>query len=151
MSPEELMRQALALAQEARDAGEIPVGCLITDGEGSVIAVGRNRREERRDATAHAEVEAIRAACEQRGDWHLDDCTLYVTLEPCPMCAGACMNARIRRVFFGAADPKAGAYGSVFDLNAFPLNHHPAVEGGVLGEECAALLRDFFADLRTKK
>ncbi len=148
MSPEELMRQALALAQEARDAGEIPVGCLITDGEGSVIAVGRNRREERRDATAHAEVEAIRAACEQRGDWHLDDCTLYVTLEPCPMCAGAILNARMKTVVYGAREPKTGSLGSVIDLYAENYGYHPRVYGGVCREDCAALLRSFFEELR---
>ncbi|MCQ2439246.1 MAG: nucleoside deaminase [Oscillospiraceae bacterium] len=148
MSPEELMRQALAQAQEARDAGEIPVGCLITDGEGSVIAVGRNRREERRDATAHAEVEAIRAACEQRGDWHLDDCTLYVTLEPCPMCAGAILNARMKTVVYGAREPKTGSLGSVIDLYAENYGYHPRVYGGVCREDCAALLRSFFEALR---
>lgn len=148
MSPEELMRQALALAQEARDAGEIPVGCLITDGEGSVISVGRNRREERRDATAHAEVEAIRAACEQRGDWHLDDCTLYVTLEPCPMCAGAILNARMKTVVYGAREPKTGSLGSVIDLYAENYGYHPRVYGGVCREDCAALLRSFFEELR---
>lgn len=148
MSPEELMRQALALAQEARDAGEIPVGCLITDGKGSVIAVGRNRREERRDATAHAEVEAIRAACEQRGGWHLDDCTLYVTLEPCPMCAGAIINARIGEVRYGAREEKSGCCGSVLNLFEERFNHRPRIYGGLLAEECQAVLMEFFEKLR---
>ena len=110
------MAAALALAREAAAAGEIPVGCVITDGAGSVIGRGRNRREEGADATAHAEIEAIREACRARGTWRLDGCTLYVTLEPCPMCAGAILNARIPTVVYGAREAKSGSCGSVIDL-----------------------------------
>lgn len=142
------MREALALAREAAEAGEVPVGCVVFDEAGEIIGRGRNRREEARDACAHAEVEAIRAACAARGSWNLSGCGLAVTLEPCPMCAGAIINARIPRVVFGAPDPKAGSCGSVTDLFALPYNHRPACEGGVLEEECAQLLRDFFRALR---
>ena len=145
------MAAALALARAAAAAGEIPVGCVITDGAGNVIGRGRNRREEGADATAHAEIEAIREACRALGTWRLDGCTLYVTLEPCPMCAGAIINSRISRVVFGAYDSKAGAFGSVMDMNSFALNHKCEVEGGVLESDCAALLSGFFSDLRKKK
>ena len=144
---EEYMRQALALAQEAAAHGEVPVGCVIVR-EGRIVGRGRNRREEKQHTSSHAEMEAIRQANEALGTWRLDDCTLYVTLEPCPMCAGAIINARIPRVVFGAPDPKAGSCGSVTDLFALPYNHRPACEGGVLEEECAQLLRDFFRALR---
>ncbi len=142
------MQQALTLSREAAAEGEIPVGCVIVDAEGKAIGLGRNRREERHDATAHAEVEAIRMACESRGDWHLDDCTLYVTLEPCPMCAGAILNARMKTVVYGAREPKTGSLGSVIDLYAEPYGYHPKVYGGICRDECAKLLRDFFEDLR---
>ena len=147
MEREEYMRQALALAEEAAGHGDVPVGCVVVK-DGAVIGRGCNRREERGDAVAHAEVEAIRQACRAVGGWNLHDCALYVTLEPCPMCAGAIINARIPRVVFGAPDPKAGSCGSVTDLFALPYNHRPACEGGVLEEECAQLLRDFFRALR---
>ena len=147
MDHEKYMRMALELAAQAEGDGDVPVGCVIVK-DGQVIGRGRNRREERGDATAHAEVEAIRDACAHTGSWRLTDCTLYVTLEPCPMCAGAIINARIPRVVFGAPDPKAGSCGSVTDLFALPYNHRPACEGGVLEEECAQLLRDFFRALR---
>ena len=142
------MSAALALAREAAEAGEIPVGCVITDAAGRIIGRGRNRREARHDATAHAEVEAIRMACEARGDWHLDDCTLFVTLEPCPMCAGAILNARLKTVVYGAREPKSGSLGSVIDLYCEPYGYHPRVYGGVCKEECAALMRTFFEGLR---
>lgn len=144
---EEYMRQALALAQEAAAHGEVPVGCVIVR-EGRIVGRSRNRREEKQHTSSHAEMEAIRQANEVLGTWRLDNCTLYVTLEPCPMCAGAIINARIPRVVFGAPDPKAGSCGSVTDLFALPYNHRPACEGGVLEEECAQLLRDFFRALR---
>lgn len=137
------MRAALALAREAGEAGDVPVGCVIIK-DGKILASGRNRREARRDATAHAEVEAIRAACEALGSWHLDGCTLYVTLEPCPMCAGAVINARLSAVVYGAESPKSGCCGSVLSLFQERFNHHPAVYGGVLAEESAALLGEFF-------
>lgn len=147
---EGFMDAALALAAEAADADEVPVGCVIVRG-GEIIAVGRNRREGDRHALAHAEIEAIDKACRALHGWRLIGCTLYVTLEPCPMCAGAIVNARIPRVVFGARDPKAGAMGSVFDVNAFPLNHKPEIVGGVRGAESAAMLTDFFRRKRTNK
>jgi tRNA(adenine34) deaminase len=141
----EAMHAALAEAALARGAGDVPVGAVLLDAEGAVLATGRNRREEDRDPTAHAEVVAIRRGAEVRGDWHLDDCTLVVTLEPCAMCAGAIYWAGIGRLVYGAADPKAGACGSVLDLSADArLNHRFAVEGGVRGGACGALLTEFF-------
>ena len=148
MNADVYMLQALALAREAAAAGEVPVGCVICDAAGKVIGRGRNRREESGDATAHAEVEAIRAACAALGDWRLEDCTLYVTLEPCPMCAGAILNARVPRVVFGARDPALGCCGSVIDLFYEKLGHRPAVTPDVRADESAALLRDFFKGKR---
>ena len=148
MEREEYMALALALAREAADAGEVPVGCVIADSEGRVIGRGRNRREERSDATAHAEVEAIRQACAAVGSWRLEGCALYVTLEPCPMCTGAIINARIPIVVFGAREALTGSCGSVIDLFSENYGHRPAVYGGVLAEDCAALLRDFFRGKR---
>ena len=148
MEREEYMAQALALAREAAEAGEVPVGCVITDSEGRVIGRGRNRREESGDATAHAELEAIRQACAALGNWRLENCALYVTLEPCPMCTGAIINSRIPRVVFGAREALSGSCGSVIDLFSENYGHHRAVFGGVLAEECAALLRDFFRGKR---
>ncbi len=142
------MRRALRLAEEAAAAGEIPVGCVVTDAEGAVLAEGRNRREERGDATAHAEVEAIRAACARRGTWHLEDCVLYVTLEPCPMCAGAILSARIGTVVYGAREEKTGSLGSVVDLFSENYGFRPRVYGGVMAADCAALLTAFFRDKR---
>ena len=143
---ERYMARALALAKEAGEQGDIPVGCVVVQ-DGTVIGTGRNCREARGDATAHAEVEAIRAACAALGSWRLEGCDLYVTLEPCPMCAGAMVNARIRRVWYGAQNPKAGCCGSVLALFQERFNHRPQVYGGVLEAECAALLRRFFAAL----
>jgi len=141
------MGMALELAREAAAAGEVPVGCVIVR-NGCVVGQGRNRREEGKSALAHAEVEAIADACRNLGGWRLWDCTMYVTLEPCPMCAGAVVNARIPRVVFGASDKKCGACGSVCDLFSMEFNHRPQVEKGILEEECAALLTDFFQNLR---
>ena len=148
MKHDEPMREALALAREAAGAGEVPVGCVIVDAAGNIVGRGRNRREEAGDATAHAEVEAIREACAALGDWRLEGCTLYVTLEPCPMCAGAILNARVPRVVFGARDPSVGCCGSVIDLFYEKLGHRPAVTPDVLGEESAALLQSFFKEKR---
>ena len=148
MEREEYMALALALAKEAADAGEVPVGCVIADGEGRVIGRGRNRREESGDATAHAELEAIRQACAALGNWRLEKCSIYVTLEPCPMCTGAIINSRIPRVVFGAREALSGSCGSVIDLFSENYGHRPAVFGGVLAEDCAALLRDFFRGKR---
>ena len=148
MDHEAYMRMALELAREAAAAGEVPVGCVITDGNGNVIGRGRNRREERKDASAHAEIEAIREAGEALGSWRLDGCTLYVTLEPCPMCAGAIINARVPVLVYGAADAVSGSCGSVIDLFFERYGHHPTVYAGVLAEEAAELLRSFFSALR---
>lgn len=148
MEREEYMSLALALAKEAAQAGEVPVGCVIADGEGRVIGRGRNRREESGDATAHAEVEAIRQACAALGNWRLEKCSIYVTLEPCPMCTGAIINSRIPTVVFGAREALSGSCGSVIDLFSENYGHKPAVFGGVLAEDCAALLRDFFRGKR---
>ena len=143
------MDEALALAREAAAEGEVPVGCVIVCKD-RIVGRGRNRREQGRSALAHAEVEAIRQACETLGGWRLWECTLYVTLEPCPMCAGAIVNARIPRVVYGGKDIRFGAMGSLFDLNALPLNHHAEVESGILAEECVGALKEFFAKKREK-
>lgn len=145
---EKYMSEALKLAREAAAAGEIPVGCVIVNADGEIIGRGRNRREENADATAHAETEAIREACRAMGNWRLDGCTLYVTLEPCPMCAGAILNARIPTVVFGAREEKTGSCGSVIDLFSENYGFRPKVYAGVLREECAAVLREFFGKLR---
>ena len=141
------MDAALALAREAAAEGEVPVGCVIVR-KGEIVGKGRNRREKDKSALAHAEIEAIRQACENLGGWRLWECTLYVTLEPCPMCAGAIINARIPRVVYGAGDSKGGACGSVCDLFSMEFNHHPEVEAGLMEEECMALLTEFFQKLR---
>lgn len=150
MTDTEAMHEALALAREAADEGEVPVGCIVTDGE-RIVGRGRNRRETGKSALAHAELEAIAEACRTLGGWRLWRCTLYVTLEPCPMCSGAIINARIPRVVFGAPDPKAGSCGSVTDLFALPFNHHPVVERGLRAEEAQALLQAFFLRLREQR
>lgn len=144
------MLRALELAQEAAAAGEVPVGAVVVK-EGRVIGEGRNRREAGKTALAHAELEAIHQACQTLGTWRLTGCDLYVTLEPCPMCAGGILNARIDRVVYGARDSKAGSCGSVTDLFALPYNHKPAAEGGLLEGECGAVLSDFFRGLREKR
>lgn len=141
------MRQALNLAQEAGQEGEIPVGAVIVR-NGEVIAAGRNRREKNKNALCHAEIEAIDAACRALGSWRLSDCDLYVTLEPCPMCAGAIINARIKTVYFGAFDNKAGSFGSAADFNRLPYNHKPEILGGIMELECGKVLSDFFKQLR---
>ena len=139
------MREALALAREAAEAGEVPVGCVVFDEAGEIIGRGRNRREEARDACAHAEVEAIRAACAARGSWNLSGCGLAVTLEPCPMCAGAISQARVHRLIYGAADERYGCAGSVYRIPEDPaFMHFCRCEGGLLAEECAAPIRAFF-------
>ena len=141
------MEEALKLAKEAFDDGEVPVGCVIVRGE-EIVGRGRNRREKDKSALSHAEVEAIADACRNLGGWRLWECTLYVTLEPCPMCAGAILNARIPRVVYGASDDKCGAVRSVCSLFDMKFNHHPKVEYGIREEECAALLTEFFQKLR---
>lgn len=147
MDHEAYMRQALELARQALAAGEVPVGCVIVR-EGRVVGRGRNRREAERTALGHAELDAIRQACAALGGWRLERCTLYVTLEPCPMCAGAIINARIPVVRYGAKDEKAGCCGSVLNLFEERFNHRPRIYGGLLERECAALLQAFFSRLR---
>lgn len=142
-----LMRLALAEAERAAALGEVPVGAVVAK-DGEVIAAAHNTRETEKNATHHAELLAIDAACRALGGWRLWQCELFVTLEPCPMCAGAIINSRLRRVVYGARDAKAGCCGSVADLFTLPFNHRPIVEGGLLEEECAALLAVFFERLR---
>ena len=143
------MEKALSLAAEAAAEGEVPVGCVIVR-NGEIVAQGRNCRETEKSALGHAEIQAIDAACKALGGWRLWDCTLYVTLEPCCMCAGAIINARIPRVVFGAMDEKYGACGSVCDLFSMNFNHKPQVTAGVMEEESKALMEEFFRDLRVK-
>ena len=147
MEEEKYMDEALLLAQEAAKEGEVPVGCVIVR-DGQIVGRGRNRRETGKTALGHAELEAIEEACRNLGGWRLWDCTLYVTLEPCPMCAGAIVNARIPRVVYGASDAKCGACGSVCDLFSMDFNHHPSVTAGVREAEASALLKTFFQNLR---
>ena len=147
MTDLDFMREALALAKEAAAEGEVPVGCVIVRGD-EIVGRGRNRRETGKTALGHAEIEAISQACANLGGWRLWECTMYVTLEPCPMCAGAIINARIPRVVFGARDTKSGSCGSICDLFSMPYNHHPKVEQGLCEEECIALLQEFFQNLR---
>ena len=144
------MREALRLAQEAADAGEVPVGCVIVQGN-EIVGRGRNRREEKQATASHAEMEAIAEANARLGTWRLEDCELYVTLEPCPMCAGAIINARIPRVWYGARDEAMGACGGVTNLFMENFANRPALVGGVLAEECREILAKFFADLRQGK
>ena len=143
------MDEALVLAAEAAAEGEVPVGCVIVR-NGEIVGRGRNRRERSKTALGHGEIEAIADACKNLGGWRLWDCTLYVTLEPCPMCAGAIINARIPRVVYGASDAKCGAARSVCSLFSMDFNHHPKVEYGILEEDCAGLLTEFFQKLRVE-
>ena len=147
---ERFMEEAILLAKEAAAIGEVPIGCVITK-DGEIVGRGWNRRETGKSALAHAELMAIEEACRNLGGWRLWQCRLYVTLEPCPMCAGAIINARIPVVVYGASDPKAGSVGSVTDLFALPYNHRPQVISGVLQQPCAHLLTDFFRELRAGK
>lgn len=147
MDHEYYMSQALVLAREAAAVGDVPVGCVIVR-DGEIVGRGRNRREERGDATAHAEVEAIRDACARLGSWRLHRCALYVTLEPCPMCAGAIVNARVDEVRYGVRDEKAGCCGSVLNLFEERFNHHPRIYRGPLERECQEVLQKFFSNLR---
>ena len=150
MDHEACMRRALELAKKAAENGDVPVGCVITDREGNLLGEGYNRREADGSAIAHAEVEAITAACKKTGSWRLEGCTLYVTLEPCPMCAGAILNARIAAVRYGAKEPVSGCCGSVLNLFEENFGHKPRIYGGLLEEECAAVLREFFHTMREK-
>lgn len=144
------MRRAIEEAKFAAVEGEVPVGAVIVR-DGEIIASARNNREATGDATGHAELLAIREACRVLGGWHLDSCELYVTLEPCPMCMGAIINSRIKKITFGAKDAKAGACGSVLDMRSYPLNHKPEVKSGMMKDECALVLKDFFEKKRGNK
>ncbi|MBR2335044.1 MAG: tRNA adenosine(34) deaminase TadA [Clostridia bacterium] len=143
----EYMKIAVDEAKKAYDAGEVPVGAIIVK-DGKIISQAHNNREETGDATGHAETLAIRMACDAIGSWRLEDCELYVTLEPCPMCMGAIINSRIKRVVFGAKDAKAGACGSIVNLASYPFNHKPIVDNGVMTDDCAKILSDFFVKKR---
>ncbi len=150
MNDEFFMDQAIELAKEAAKEGEVPVGAVVVI-DGRIVGRGRNRRETDKNALAHAEIEAINEACKTLGGWRLWQCDMYVTLEPCPMCTGAIINSRIKRLVYGASDSKAGSCGSVVNLFSLPYNHKPEVISGLKQEECAALLSDFFKRLRKKK
>lgn len=146
---EKIMKLAFLEADKAEQQGEIPIGAVIVDAEGNLIGRGYNRRELDEDATRHAEIIAIQEACKNLNSWRLIDCSLFVTLEPCPMCAGAIINARLKNVYYGAFDPKAGACGSVVDLFAFTkFNHHPQIFGGLYREQAAQKLKNFFKNIR---
>ncbi len=148
MDMEKYMREALAMAEEAFAAREVPVGCVIVNSAGEIIGRGRNMREEKRSALSHAETEAIAQACAAVGDWRLEGCSLFVTLEPCPMCAGAIINARISTLVYGAREENFGSCASVINLFEERYPHHPAIYSGVLAEESAELLRRFFKEKR---
>lgn len=150
MTDEELMRVALDEARIAAAAGEVPVGAVVAK-DGEIVARAHNLRETGKNAVYHAELLAIDAACRALGGWRLWQCELFVTLEPCPMCSGAIINSRLKRVVYGAADPKAGCCGSLTDLFALPFNHHPVIEHGLLEQDAQALLQDFFVRLRAKR
>lgn len=141
------MYEALNLAHEAYAEGEVPVGAVIVK-DGKIIATGRNMREKKQNALSHAEIEAINNACKELGSWRLDDCEMYVTLEPCPMCTGAIINARIKTLIFGAYDSKAGSIDSVINLCDYPYNHKPEIYGGICEDECLSIIKKFFENLR---
>ena len=143
------MRSALEKAKRCTAEGEVPVGAVIVR-NGEIISYGRNRREKEKNALCHAEIEAIDKACRLLGSWRLSDCDLYVTLEPCPMCAGAIINARIKSVYFGAFDDKAGSFGSAADFNRLSYNHKPEIYAGIMEKECQEMLTEFFKELRIK-
>ncbi len=149
MTHRELMSRAIELARLASQEGEVPVGAVIAK-NGEIVGEGRNRREEYNTALGHAEIEAIHNACKTLSSWRLNGCTMYVTLEPCPMCAGACINARLSKVVYGAFDLKAGSVSSVTDLFNRDYNHRPEVQEGFMENECKALLTEFFASVREK-
>lgn len=144
------MQKALELAKISAAEGEVPVGAIIVKGD-EIVGTGRNRREYDKNALYHAEIEAIDNACKTLGGWRLWECDMYVTLEPCPMCAGAIINSRIKTVYYGASDLKAGSFGSVVDFNSLPYNHKPEIVSGVMQDEARKMLSDFFKGLREKK
>lgn len=144
------MKKALELAKISAAEGEVPVGAIIVKDD-EIVGTGRNRREYGKNALYHAEIEAIDNACKTLGGWRLWECDMYVTLEPCPMCAGAIINSRIKTVYYGASDLKAGSFGSVVDFNSLPYNHKPEIVSGVMQDEARKMLSDFFKELREKK
>lgn len=146
----EFIEEAIKLAKMSEAEGEVPVGAVVVR-NGEIVGRGRNRREYGKNALYHAELEAIDEACKKLKGWRLWQCDLYVTLEPCPMCAGAIINSRIKRVYFGAYDNKAGSFGSVADFNMLPYNHKPEIYGGIMEQECSQLLNDFFKKLRDER
>ncbi len=148
MTHEEYMSMALDLAKDAAEKGDVPVGCVIVSPDGEIIGKGRNRREQNCDATAHAEVEAIREANKKLGTWRLHGCSMYVTLEPCPMCAGAIINSRIAKLFYGSREENSGSCGSVINLFMERYGHSPQIVGGIMDDECKAVLKEFFEKLR---
>ncbi len=150
MTETEIMLRAIELAEKAAELDEVPVGAVVVK-DGEIVGEGFNRRETGKNALAHAELEAINNACRRLGGWRLHQCEIYVTLEPCPMCTGAIINSRIKRVVFGASDYKAGSMGSVINLCDLPYNHKPEIQGGFMQEECSALLTEFFAKLRERR
>jgi tRNA(adenine34) deaminase len=150
MNHKDFMKEALLLAEEAEKEGEVPVGAVVVC-DGKIVGTGRNRRETEKNALCHAEIEAINNACKNLGGWRLFKCDLYVTLEPCPMCAGAIINSRIKNVYFGAGDYKNGACGSVVNLFELDFNHKPNFEKGIMETECSEILTRFFKNLREKK
>lgn len=150
MSDELFMKEALRLAAESAAEGEVPVGAVVVIGD-RIVGKGRNRREKDKNALAHAELEAINEACRTLGGWRLWQCDMYVTLEPCPMCTGAIINSRIKRLVYGASDFKAGSCGSVVNLFDFPYNHKPEIISGFMQKECSEILTDFFRELRKNK
>ena len=150
MTGTEIMLRAIELAQKAAELDEVPVGAVVVK-DGEIVGEGFNRRETGKNALAHAELEAIDSACKRLGGWRLHQCELYVTLEPCPMCTGAIINSRIKKVVFGASDYKAGSVGSVVNLCDLPYNHKPEIQGGFMQEECSSLLTEFFARLRERR
>ena len=150
MDSEYFMKEAISLAKTAASQGEVPVGAVVVK-DNEIVGRGYNKREKDKNALAHAEIEAIHEACRNLGGWRLWQCELYVTLEPCPMCAGAIINSRIKTVYYGAKDTKAGSLGSVINLFDLPYNHKPNIVFGVLEDECAGLLSDFFRELRASK
>lgn len=144
---EKFMKEALKEAQKSANELEVPVGAVIVL-KNEIVSYGRNKRETNKNALSHAETEAIFEACKKLGSWRLLDCTLYVTLEPCPMCAGAIINSRIKRVVYGAKDPKAGSCETIINLFDLPYNHKPELKGGILENECSEILTNFFKNLR---
>lgn len=147
---EGFMIRAIELAKRSALEGEVPVGAVVVK-DGEIVGEGKNRRERGKNALYHAEIEAIDSACKKLGGWRLWQCELYVTLEPCPMCAGAIINSRIKKVYYGAYDKKAGSFGSVADFNKIPYNHKPEIISGVMADACSELLTDFFKNLRRNK